>query len=93
MKGVMQEQDRKLDELLSELDQILPNFLTLRGIAYFGGHWEMDCRPVSREYVGKNIALMIQGLADVEAIDWGEAVRGGLLEIMYEIGVVAYDCD
>ena len=53
----------------------------------------MDCRPVSREYVCRNIPLMIQGLAAVEAIDWGEAVRGGLLEIMLEIGVIACDCD
>lgn len=89
----MNAQDKKLDGLLGELDQILPNFLTLRGIAYFGGHWEVDCRPVSRKYVCINIPLMIQGLALTEVIDWGEAVRGGLLEIMLEIGVIARDCD
>lgn len=89
----MNAQDKKLDDLLGELDQILPDFLTLRGIVYFGDHWEMDCRPVSRKYVCINIPLMIQGLALTEAIDWGEAVRGGLLEIMLEIGVIARDCD
>lgn len=89
----MNAQDKKLDDLLGELDQILPNFLTLRGIVYFGGHWEMDCCPVSRRYVCINIPLMIQGLALTEAIDWGEAVRGGLLEIMLEIGGIACDCD
>lgn len=89
----MNAQDKKLDGLLGELDQILPNFLALRGIVYFGGHWEMDCRPVSRKYVCINIPLMIQGLALTEVIDWGEVVRGGLLEIMLEIGVIARDCD
>ena len=90
---IMNERDKKLDDLLGELDQILPNCLALRGIVYFGGHWEMDCRPVSRQYVCQNIPLMIQGLAVVEAIDWSEAMRGGLLEIMVEIGVIARDCD
>lgn len=89
---IMSEQDKKLDDLLGELEQILPNCLTLRGIVYFGGHWEMDCRPVSREYVCQNVPLMIQGLASVETIDWGEAVRGGLLEIMVEIGGLMDDC-
>ena len=85
----MNAQDKKLYDLLGELDQILP----LRGVAYFGDHWEMGCRPVSRRYVCINIPLMIQELALTEAIDWGEAVRGGLLEIMLEIGGIACDCD
>ena len=90
---IMNAQDKRLDDLLGELEQILPNCLTLRGIAYFGGHWEMGCRPVSRRYVCRNVPLMIQGLALTEAIDWGEAMRGGLLEIMFEIGVLVNDCD
>ena len=53
----------------------------------------MDCRPVSRKYVCKNVPLMIQGLALTEAIDWGEAMQGGLLEIMLEIGALVNDCD
>ena len=53
----------------------------------------MDCRPVSRKYVCQNVPLMIQGLVGVEVIDWGEAMRGGLLEIMFEIGVLMDDCD
>lgn len=90
---IMSEQDKKLDDLLGKLERILPNCLTLRGIAYFDGHWEMDCRPVSRSYVCQNVPLMIQGLVGVETIDWGEAMRGGLLEIMFEIGALMNDCD
>lgn len=43
----MNAQDKKLDGLLGELDQILPNFLALRGIVYFGviGRWTVvRCR-------------------------------------------------
>lgn len=84
----MNEQDKELDDILAEIDRILPNFLALRGIMWFKDHWEMDCRPVTREYVCKNVPLVIQGIANVESVDWAEAVRGGILELMFALGVI-----